>query len=189
MNPETTWRETIWKRPWPRRRGGFTLIELLVSMLISSLVIVVVAGMTYVGTQSYQATQNIAELGQSARSILYRITREIRGASAVTCGENQMTIIPAETADGPDQIRYRLTDGVFYCDRIDGADQESYALLSSSDTVSVQQFVITISTQMQDLVEVTTLVTVRLDFQAEGQTYSVTASACPRRNILSLSAL
>lgn len=161
-------------------RAGFTFVEMVMSLMIMGMVIVAVAGATYVSTQTYQANQNDAQLGSSARAILERIAREIRGASSVTCSENRLTIIPVTD---PDQIDYVMEGGRFYCDRTGGAGTERFTLLGSGDSVSVTQFEITITTAVVEEQTVTALVTVQLNLLSDGQPLVVSASASPRQHV------
>jgi prepilin-type N-terminal cleavage/methylation domain-containing protein len=161
-------------------RAGFTFIEMLMSLLIMGMVIVAVAGATFVSSQTYEANQNDAQLGGSARAIMERIAREIRGASSVTCTTNHLTIVPVS---GASQIDYVLEGGTFYCDRTGASGSERYYLLGSGDSVSVTQFEITITTTVVEEQTVTSLVTVQLNFLSDGQPLVVSASACPRQNV------
>lgn len=161
------------------RRAGFTFVEMLMSLLIMAIVMVAVAGATYVTTETYDANRNDAQLGSSARAILQRIAREIRGATSVTCSSNHLTIIPAS---GPDQIDYVMEGGQFYSDRTEGGTQR-YTLLGTGDSVTVTQFTITVTTTTVEEQTVTSLVTVQLNFQANGKSFVASTSACPRQNV------
>lgn len=67
----------------PNGRRGFTLIEVLAVMLIAG-VMVAVAGMGIVtGTRSYLMSSNNVHLGQKAQLAMARLTREMRGMSAI----------------------------------------------------------------------------------------------------------
>lgn len=167
-----------------RARGAFTLIELLLSLVIMGLMMVAVAGATYVSTHTYETNQTLAELGNSGRAIMQRATREIRAAASVTCSTNRLTIIPADITNGPDQIDYLLEEGRFYCDRTDGGAMERYLLLGGTgDQVSVTQFEITITTATREEVTYTAMVSVKLGLLANGQPMAISGSACPRQNV------
>ncbi len=153
---------------------------MLMSLIIMGMVIVAVAGATYVSTQTYQANQNDAELGSTARTVLERIAREIRGASSVSCSLNHLTI---HSATEPSQIDYVLAGGQFYCDRTDGASTQRYYLLGSTDSVHVTNFEITITSKTVEEATVTAMVTVQLDLFSDGKPLTVSASACPRQNV------
>jgi Tfp pilus assembly protein PilW len=154
---------------------------MLLSLCIMGMVIAAVAGATYVSTQTYDTNQNAAKLGTSARAILERIAREIRGATSVTCSTNHLTIIPA--SGSTTQIDYVLEAGQFYSDRTTGTGTERYYLLGSGDSVSVTQFEITVTTSVIETQTVTSLVTVQLNLSAEGQPLVVSTSACPRQYV------
>ncbi|MBN1942024.1 MAG: prepilin-type N-terminal cleavage/methylation domain-containing protein [Phycisphaerae bacterium] len=165
----------------PPARGGFTFVEMMMALTIMGMVMVAVAGATYIGTQTYDANQTDAQLGNSARAIMERIAREIRAASSVSCSTNHLTIIPA--SGDPAQIDYVLEGGQFFCDRTGGAGTQRYTLLGAGDEVAATQFEITISTTVVEEVTVTAMVTVQLNLLANGRPLVVSASACPRQNV------
>ena len=107
-----------------------------------------------------------------------RMTREISQAEDVEYSTNQLNIFPTPSAGGPDEIQYVLEGGSFYYRTIEDGATSSYMFLSADDEVTVQQF--SIETEVE--ASRTTLVKVTLDLLAGGQSFSVTASGCPRRN-------
>ncbi|MCK5114851.1 MAG: prepilin-type N-terminal cleavage/methylation domain-containing protein, partial [Phycisphaerae bacterium] len=122
-----------------KKSRGFTLVELLVSLVLSA-ILLTGFGVALHGTLfSYERNSNSTALDHVGRSIVERMTQEIRSASNVDCGSNLLRIYPADTS-GPSEIRYRLADGVFYYDQVNGGAVTSNVLVGANDSVTVQSF-------------------------------------------------
>jgi prepilin-type N-terminal cleavage/methylation domain-containing protein len=80
---------------------GFTIVELLITLMITSMLMVVIAGAINASAASYSVNDNIFKAVNTSRLVLLRITSEIRTAQAVAVGESdtQCSII---TSDGTD---------------------------------------------------------------------------------------
>ena len=61
-----------------RTRRAFTLVELVVALAIASLVLAVVALLSFYSSRSFAAMTNYVDLDKSSRDALDRMTREIR---------------------------------------------------------------------------------------------------------------
>lgn len=168
----------------PRRRpqsGGFTLVELLISLSLSAILLAGFGAMVHGVLFSYEQNTNSTALDQVGRSIIERMTQEIRSSSNVDCSSNLLKIYPTDPAD-PDEIHYRLEDGVFYYDQVNGGIVTSNILIGAQDSVTVQSFTI-------DLVidgSTATLVSVTLGLQSGGASRTIKTSASPRVNRSSL---
>ncbi len=157
---------------------GFTVAELLISVSLMAVLLAAMATAFEGAMSSYDENIKLSALAQASRSIMERMTREIRQADDVEYSTGQLNIFPAPSAGGPDEIRYVLENGSFIYRTIDGGTSSSYMLLAADDEVTVQQF----SIETEEVDSRATLVKVTLDFLAGGESLSVTASACPRRN-------
>ncbi len=164
-----------------KQSGGFTLVELLISASISAVLLagfaVVISGTLF----SYEQNTNTMSLDQVGRSIMERMTQEIRSSSNLNVGSNLLTITPIDASD-PDEIRYRLADGVFYYDQVNGGIVTSNILIGPQDNVTVTSFTI-------DLIlngSTATLANVALELQSGDSTRTIRASAAPRVNRASL---
>lgn len=79
-------------------QSGFTLVEVITVVVILSLVAVVGTGFIVNATESYQRTQTRANLVNTARQALERMTRQLRGALPysvrITNGGNCVEFMP-----------------------------------------------------------------------------------------------
>lgn len=80
---------------------GFTIVELLIVLMITSMIMVVIAGAINASASSYRVNDDIFKAVNTSRLVLLRITSEIRTAQAVAVSEadTQCSII---TSDGSD---------------------------------------------------------------------------------------
>ena len=164
-----------------RQSVGFTLVELLISLVLCA-ILLVGFGMVLHGTLfSYEQNTNSTALDQVGRSIIERMAQEIRSSSNLDCSSNLLRIYPSDPSD-PDEIRYRLQDGVFYYDQVNGGVVTSNILVGTQDSVTVQSFTV-------DLIldgSTATLASVSLGLQSGDATRTIKTSASPRVNRASL---
>jgi len=168
-----------------RQRTSFTIVEVLMSLAILAMLMSAVGAAVHACLHSYNENTEIAALTQAARSILYRMTRDVRRAAAVEPTSSLLTIFPPDDGSGVTQIQYELVNGaLIYRRTVDGSDTD-YPLLGSDDEVTVQAFEVDWETgkDWQGL-DCTRNVTLHLTLLVDGQTFSSTASAAPRRNQL-----
>ena len=164
-----------------KQSGGFTLVELLISLSLTAILLGGFAVVIHGALFSYEQNANSTALDQVGRSIMERITQEIRSSSNVDCSSNLLRIFPADPA-GPDEIRYRLQDGIFYYDQINGGAVTSNILIGAQDSVTVQSFTIGLTLNGST----TTLANVSLGLQSGDTTRTIKTSASPRVNRSSL---
>lgn len=163
---------------------GFTLVEVLIAMVILAMLLAAIALATKAAMHGYTENAKIAEVTQTSRVVLHRIMREIRTADAVTSGPQAVSIIPPENAEGISQIEYELHEGTLYCRRTVAGSEESVELVSSEGSVQVQDFSISRETGIDgEGLSYTKSVTARMALRVGENTFNVTASACPRRNL------
>ena len=164
-----------------RQSGGFTLVELLISLSLSAILLAGFAVVIHGALFSYEQNTNSTALDHVGRSIMERMTQEIRSSSNLDCSSNLLSIYPVDPAE-PDEIRYRLEDGVFYYDQVNGGNVTSNILIGAQDSVTVQWFSI-------DLIlngSTATLANVSLGLQVGDTTRTIKTSASPRINRSSL---
>ena len=185
-----------WSPTWTRTRSsdvarrpnntGFTLIEILLAVTIAGLLMAAVGTAFHASMTSYRENQKIAAVTQTARSVLNRMTRDIRAAAAINVQPLQVTIVPVDDGSGTEEIRYEYDydNQRLYCRRTVGGTTTSYPLLGGDGVEAVTFYATSkLGKDWQD-VTCTKSVTVRLEFRIGGQTCSVTATASPRRNQL-----
>ncbi|MDY7009651.1 MAG: prepilin-type N-terminal cleavage/methylation domain-containing protein [Planctomycetota bacterium] len=166
-------------------RRGFTIAEMLIALAILAMILSAVSIAMHASLQNYGENTKIAELTQTARVVLNRMMSEIRTTDAVDSASQRVSIIPPQPDPGNlTEIEYELDGGVLYCRRTVSGTQTSEPLIASDEDVQVAGFTITRETDIDgDDIEYTKCVTVRLDLQSSGNIFSVTRSACPRRNM------
>lgn len=167
----------------PRRRGGFTVAELLLSITLLAMVLTCMGMAIHGGLFSFTLNDQLGSMSLSARSIVNRMTAEIRTSREVTLTDGVLKIYPADYANGPDEIHYYLSDGVFYYRVVEGETQSDHVLLGSGDSVSVSNFTVDLTTETEGSTTYTVLAKVVLGLQAGDQSRTFTASAAPRQNL------
>jgi len=170
----------------PKRQdnAGVTLIELLLGLAIGGLLLSAIAAAFHGSLTSYTENEKIARATQTARSVVNRMMRDIRGAAATDAYASQITVIPPEDGSGLQQVQYEFDSAaqcLYYRRTVSGATT-SHVLIGGND-VQVTTFYAT-SEWGQDSQGVSCIksVTVRLGFRIGGQQFAVTSSAAPRRN-------
>jgi len=171
----------------PMKRA-FTIAELLLSLALLAILLAAIGAAVHASIHSYQENDKIATAAQTARSILYRLTKEVRTADAVDTTTSSVSIIPPDTTGVV--IEYEFTGGTLYYRRIVNGSPSEHVLLGPSDAAVPTGFVVSRvdGTVTRDVGGVPTVlvctkqVTVTLSVDAGGEAYTVTASACPRRN-------
>lgn len=168
-----------------KTKQGFTIVEMLLALAILAVLLSAVAVAMHASLHNYSENTKIAELTQTARVVLNRMMSEVRTADAVDSASQRVTIIPPQPDPGNlTEIEYELDDGVLYCRRTVSGCQTSEPLIASDEDVQVTGFSVTRETGIDgEEVEYTKSVTTQLDLQSGNSTFSVTASACPRRNM------
>lgn len=167
------------------RQSGFALTEALVAVALMGALLAAVAGAFHGSLQSYDENQDISSLTQTVRSVLRRITRDIRAAAAVNADFNKITIIPPDDGSGLTQIVYEFSYSAQMLTRTETVSGTDSTILLFDDDVSLMTFYAMAETgkDWQDT-DSTKNVTMFLEFEHEDQWHRVTASAAPRRNQL-----
>lgn len=166
-----------------RKNSGFTLIEMLVAVAILAMLLASVGVALHGALLSYHENEKIAETMQVARVVLNRLVSEVRTADAVDSDSGRVTIIPPVNSEHVTEMEYELNGGVLYYRRVVMGTQESQAFISSDENVQVESFSVTRETDVDgEGVTYTTSLTVQLVLRSGANRFSLTASACPRRN-------
>ena len=161
------------------RHCGFTMAELLMSLALTAALLAAVAAAMHASMQSYSENEKIAAVTQAARSVLDRMSREIRTAVDVDCSSTKMTIYPFDDGSHP-QIVYEFEAGTLYYTPAGGAVQ---TLLGSDEEVKVGSFDVVREDFQDDQGQLhAKIVTVCVTFSAKERSFAVTASAAPRKN-------
>ena len=165
-------------------RRGFTIVEMLMALTILAILLSAVAVAMHASLKNYGENTKIAELTQASRVVLNRMMSEIRTTDGVDSASQRVTIIPPTNPEGLTEIEYELNGGVLYCRRTVSGVQTSESLIASDEEVQVTGFSIVRETGIDgEGLTYTKSVTTRMDLESGGNTLSVTASACPRRNL------
>jgi len=167
-----------------RTAKAFTLAELLLALTISALLLLAIATVMYAGLESYKQNDQLATVTQTARSVLNRMTRDIRTAEAVDYDNEVFTIIPPDDGSGITEIQYER-DGEELIYRVTKNGVETTEnLIASSDDVYISAFTVTEETgQDWQGYDCTKCLTIRLTLSIDGKTHSFSATARPRRNL------
>jgi prepilin-type N-terminal cleavage/methylation domain-containing protein len=119
----------------PRNINGFSIVELLIALAITALLLAAVAVAFNASITNYCENEDIFRAVNNARQALYRITTQLRTATAVDpCSPvNECTFL---TAGGEDiTYRYNSADGKLYL--ITNSDGQQYLLC---DNVTAMTF-------------------------------------------------
>lgn len=177
------------RRPTMRKTmkiSAFTLVELLIALSITALLLTAVATVMQAAFQSIEENQEIAEATQTARSVLNRISTQIRTAEDIQWSEPLLLITPPENDENITQYQYELAgSGLVY--RIASASGTATHVLISTEnteTVKISRWSVTsIDGKDSDGADCTRAITVGLDISAGNNTFSNSATACPRRKL------
>ena len=169
-----------------RNTNAFTLVEMLLALGLAAVLMAAVGAAVHGSLSSYRENQQMAGATQAARSVMDRITRDIRAADAVSVTSFEVTIIPIDDGSGVEGIRYEYdyqTQILTYHRTVDGVTA-SYPMLGAGDVELTTFYAMGELGQDWQGVACTKNVTLRVEFTVDGEITRVTASAAPRRNQL-----
>jgi len=175
----------------PKRRratGAFSVVEVLLSVTILAVLVSSMAVAFQASLRNCEENDQIASATQTGRSILNRVTTQIRGAQAIDLDVSygELVILMPTVGSDQRQVRYSFdadNQVLNYEERINGVLTEQQVLLGNGQDVQVVNFHATIQIG-KDWQGVTCAKSVMafLTFQQDGRQTSVSASASPRRN-------
>jgi len=165
------------------RKHGFTIIEMLMALGILAMLLAAVAVAMHASMTSYRENEDLAAITQTARSTLYRMSREIRTAEAINISSTSLTIIPPNDGSGTTEYHYEFADGELTYRVTQSGTPTTYTLIASTDDVQVTGLTVTRQMGLDwEGLDCTKSVTVQLSLSVEGKPFNVTTSASPRRN-------
>jgi prepilin-type N-terminal cleavage/methylation domain-containing protein len=167
------------------RHHGFSLVELLIAVAILAALLTAVAAAMQASLQSYSENEEIAEATQLARGILDRMSRELRTADQVQWDGTSLIIVPPANDDNIEQIWYSAGDGGLYYTVFVNGNGTTHTLVGPDDEAVVTAFSVMRETGVDWQGETCTRsVTARLGLAVDGQTFAVTTTTAPRRNLI-----
>ena len=166
-------------------RHAFTVVEMLVALIVTALLLTAIAMVMHASLFSYKENEQIATVTQTARSILGRMSRDIRTAQAISYSGGLMTIIPPDNGSGISQIQYELSGSTLIYRVTKSGVETTQNLVAPGDDVNINSFAITEETghDWQGL-DCTKSLALTVVFTMDGKDYPFTATARPRRNIV-----
>ena len=151
-------------------------------MALMAVLLAAVAAAMHASFTSYAENNDLAEVTQSARAVLTRLTGEVRTADSVTCTSTRVTAVYLNNPD-VQQVEYELSDGTLWYRRTVGGNTTSYGLLGGQDRVQVSAFNVTAEAGLDSQQQACTkCVIVRLDLSVNNKPLPLTASADIRKN-------
>ena len=170
--------------PPRRKRAGFTLVEVMLSLAIMAVIMAAVGAAMHGAFLAYAENNKIAQVTQTARSVLHRMMQEVRTAEAVTSTATSVSVVPPDNAEGLSLIVYELTNGTLFYKRTVNGEVLTEPVVGAGDGVTIQNFTVWRETATDgEGVEYTTRLTARLDISAGANRLDVSAAVCPRRNM------
>ncbi len=151
------------------------------SLAIMAMLLAAIAAAVHASLMSYKENDELAAAMQTVRTVLNRITREVRTAEAVDATYSSLTVIPPDEPDV--EIHYEYTGGQLIYRVTKSGTPTTHVLISNSDDVQIIGFAVEREVGLDgEAVEYTKSITVRIVVQIGGKSFGITASAAPRRN-------
>jgi len=159
-------------------KSGFTIAELLVALALAGMLLAAVAVAFNASATNYEQNEDIFKVINTARQALFRITSQLRTASAVdpAAPSNQCTMI---TAAGENiTYRYNSTDGKLYLITNDDLTDSDYVLCDNVTAMSCTK-----TTEVVESVTVVKSVQISLTVASDDVQKTISAAATIRRNL------
>ena len=161
-----------------KNKAGFTIAELLIALAIAGMLLVAVAVAFNASATNYQQNEGIFKAVNSARQALFRMTSQLRTASAVDdlAPSNECTMI---TSAGENiTYRYNSGDNKLYLITNDDLSDSDYVLCDN-----VTAMTCTKTTEVVDSVIVVKSVQISLTVASDDVQKTISAAATIRRNL------
>jgi len=160
-----------------KTKSGFTIIEMLISLAILALLMSAVATAFYASAVNYRENEDIFRAVHTARQVLFRITMELRTATAVKHDDpaNECTMVTAEGSNIT--YRYNSGDNTLYLITNDDATDADYVFC---DNVTAMSFVRTFDTGDPTVVK---NVQINMTVAAGDVSQTVSTAVVVRRNM------
>ena len=159
-------------------KTGFTVAELLIALAISAMLLVAVAVAFNASATNYRQNEDIFKVVNSARQALFRMTSQLRTASAVdpNAPPNECTMITA--ADENLTYRYNSGDNKLYLVTNDDLSDSDYVLCDNVTAMNcTKQWVI------EDAVIIVQSVQISITVASNDVEKTISAAAAIRRNL------
>ncbi|MCJ7544023.1 MAG: prepilin-type N-terminal cleavage/methylation domain-containing protein [Phycisphaerae bacterium] len=163
-------------------RRAFTFVEVLIATALLAMLLAAIALAVQAAIQGYEENERVAAMTQAARSVLARMTREVRTADEVNTTSTSISILPPEDGSGLTLIRYTWDNGVLTYEQTASGVTTSEVLLGGEGMVSAPSFTVSRQTGIADALVYTKTVTATITVATGGRTFAATASADVRRN-------
>jgi len=163
--------------------SAFTLVEVMIALVVVALLLGALGAAVHATLYNYRQNEQIATVMQTGRSILDRMSREVRTAQAVDYADGNLTIIPPDDGSGITEIQYQQVGSELIYRLTKDGTQSSHTLIAGTDEVALSNFVITqqIGKDWQGF-DCVKAITLELGLTIGGKQYGMTATARPRRN-------
>lgn len=159
-------------------KSGFTVIELLIALALAAMLLTAVAVAINASTTNYLQNEDIFKVVNSARQALFRMTSQLRTATAVdpAAPGNECTMI---TSAGENiTYQYNSTDGKLYLITNDDLTDPDYVLCDNVTAMSCTK-----TTEVVDAVTVVKSVQISLSVASDDVQKTISAAATIRRNL------
>lgn len=160
------------------KRSGFTLVELLLVVSILAMLMCSVGAALYASMQSYQANNESTAASQMVRSVMTRISSDVRMATDVDSTSTQLTITPPANDTGLTRIVYEMVGTTLVRHWTINGEVTTYVLIGPDSDATVDTFYVL---REDDLEGNPLSVTVRLALSVDDQSFAATSSACLRK--------
>ena len=161
-----------------RCKNGFTIIELLIALAITSILLAAVAVAFNASIINYSENEDMFKAINSARQALFRITTQLRTATAVDPNStaDSCTFI---TADGNDiTYQYNSTENKLYLITNDDLSDSDYVLCNNVAAMTFSK-----TTGIKDAVIYVKSVHISMTVSSGGVQQTVSSAAVIRRNL------
>ena len=175
-NTKNKMRHTKYDIRYTKYENGFTIVELLLALAITAMLLAAVAVAFNAAAVNYSQNEDIFKAVNSARQALYRITTQLRTATAVdpNSPSNECALITADS----DNITYQYNSGDNKLYLIDSSPGSPYVLC---DNVTAMTF--TRTTAVDGGVTYVRNVQISMTVQSGDIQRKVAAAAVIRKNL------
>lgn len=159
-------------------KAGFTIVELLIALALSAMLLAAVAVAINASATNYQQNEDIFKVVNNARQALFRITSQLRTASAVdpAAPSNECTMI---TSAGENiTYQYNSTDGKLYLITNDDLTDPDYVLCDNVTALNCTK-----ATEVVDTLTIVKSVQISLTVVSDDVQKTISAAATIRRNL------
>ena len=159
-------------------KSGFTIAELLIALALAGMLLAAVAVAINASATNYQQNEDIFKAVNSARQALFRMTSQLRTASAVdpAAPSNECTMI---TAAGENiTYRYNSGDGKLYLITNDDLTDSDYVLCDNVKAMNCTK-----TTEVVDAVTIVKNVQISLTVASDDVEKTISDAATIRRNL------